>query len=221
MEDLIEAIRSPRHTRYARADLNRAIVRRASSAADWELVARLRKDGFTRVPGVDAAGPWLDELDRGPAAFSLLGFSLDGTPLATLRVQDGRHGPLELRRFIDLDLVLRPEERPAAQFGRLSVLRSAESTHVMFAIFKAAWQWCDAEELRTIIIASPRWAKSIYEFMHFDSAGEAGQFKHQYAGGALHETMKLPISSLEAFWRSRDMPLSDQFFAMHHPMLEA
>ena len=221
MEELIQSIRNSRHERYAGADLNRAIVRRAVSAADWELVARLRKDGFTRVPGVDAHGPWVDELDQSPASFSLLGFALDGTPLATMRVQDGRHGPLELARFIDIDTVLRPDEQPAAQFGRLSVLRSPENTHVMFGIFKAAWQWCFREAMQTIIIASPAWSKSIYEFMHFDSAGEAGQFRHHYAGGARHETMMLPIPALEARWRSRDMPLSDQYFAVHHPMIES
>lgn len=221
MDQLVQSPRSSQHEQYARADLHRAIVRRAVSAADWALVAELRKDGFSRVPGVEPSGPWLDDLDRGPAAFSLLGFALDGTPLATMRVQDGRQGPLELRRFIDIDTVLSPEERPAAQFGRLSVLRSPENIHVMFAIFKTAWHWCAAEGLRTIIIASPSWSKPIYDFMHFDSAGAAGRFAHHYAGGAVHETMKLPIHALEARWRSRDMPLSDQYFAMHHPMLES
>lgn len=221
MEQLVQSPRSSRHERYARADLHRAIVRRAVSDADWDLVAQLRRDGFSRVPGVDDSGPWLDELDRSPAAFSLLGFSLDGTPLATMRVQNGRHGPLELNRFIDVDAVLNPDERPAAQFGRLSVLRSPENTHVMFAVFKTAWQWCFQEGLQTIIIASPSWSKSIYDFILFDSAGEAGRFEHHYAGGAVHETMKLPMQSLEPLWRSCDMPLADQFFAMQHPMLKS
>ena len=85
MEPLLVTRISARHERYARADLHRAIVRRAETDADWELVAQLRREGFLRVPGVAADGPWLDALDRTEAAFSLLGFALDGTPLATMR----------------------------------------------------------------------------------------------------------------------------------------
>lgn len=54
MEQLLQSIRSSRHERYARADLGRAIVRRAVSDADWDLVAQLRRDGFSRVPTLDA-----------------------------------------------------------------------------------------------------------------------------------------------------------------------
>jgi hypothetical protein len=215
MEQLLQTIVSARHERYARADLQRAIVRRAETDADWELVARLRRDGFTRVPGVAAEGPWLDELDRGEAAFSLLGFALDGTPLATMRVQDGRRGPLELRRFVDV------AEPGAVQFGRLSVLRSGESVHVLFGMCKAAWKWSFDEGLETILLTSPPWARGIYEFMHFESLGEAGRFRHPFAGGTWHETMKLPVQTAEAVWRGQGHPLSDAFFAVHHPMLQA
>lgn len=210
-----------RFQRYATANLNRAIVRRANSDEDWRTVAQLRKDGFTRVRGVSADGPWLDDLDHSGAAFSLIGFDLNGAPLATMRVQDSRRGPLELTRFVDVDRLLTPAESPAVQFGRLSVLRSPESIHVMFAVFKAAWQWSFQEGLETIVIASPSWSKAIYDFLHFRSAGEAGSFTHQFAAGARHETMLLPAQSVEPLWRSRQMPLADQFFAVQHPMIQA
>ncbi len=221
MEPIILNPRSARHERYASADLTRAIVRRAQSDDDWRLVAQLRKDGFTRVRGVAADGPWLDELDRSQAAFSLLGFALDGTPLATMRVQDGRSGPLELRRFVDPEVVLEAAERPASQFGRLSVLRSVENTHVMFGVFQCAWHWCFREGIKTIVIASPSWSKSIYDFMHFQSAGETGRFLHHFAGDAPHETMKLPVQTAEPLWRDHGHPLSDQFFCKQYPQIQA
>ncbi len=186
-----------------------------------------------------------------PPRPSLFGFAIDGAPLATMRVQDGRLGPLELGRFIDVEAVLAPFEeprttglatarqdgrvprplvprrsglcaieRPAVQFGRLSVLQSRDSIYVMFAMFKTAWKWSFDNALETIIIASPSWSQSIYEFMSFGSAGEKGQFQHEFAGGTRHVTMKLPIQTLEPKWRSLGQLLSDAFFGDKHPLLQ-
>ena len=51
---------SDRFRRYANADLNRAIVRRACSDDDWRTVAQLRKDGFQELDQ-SSEGDFADE----------------------------------------------------------------------------------------------------------------------------------------------------------------
>lgn len=217
----VPAVGADRFERFAQADLQRAVVRRARTEEDWTTVERLRRDGFSRVRGVRRDGQWLDDLDRSPCTHSLIGYTLEGEPIVTLRVQDGRMGPLELSQFVRIDRVLKPSEEPAAQFGRLSVVRSPERVHVMFGVFKAAWKWCFDQGLATIVIASPSWAQPIYDFMHFEGSGPEGQFAHRFARGAIHQTSKLPVQQAERIWRSHGQPLSDQFFGMEHPNIES
>src|SRR5690606_25335877 len=123
----------------------------ATTPEDFETVARLRQAGFGRLdPGKAETVQWVDESDHKPGVFSLIGCNAQGVPLATLRVQDGRHVPLELEHFVSLSGHLGPEEFPASQFARLSVIKGERSTDAMFGVFKAAWHWCYREGLRTI-----------------------------------------------------------------------
>lgn len=211
-----------RQSRYAAADLDEASVRRATTEEDWALVGALRAAGFSRVPqGVEAntsSVVWVDPSDRVPGTFSLLGF-VAGEPVATMRVQDSRCGALELARLVRLDALLLPSEQPVAQFARLSVLKKPGSLNVMFGLFKAAWRWCIAEGLETIVIATPPWSKPIYDFMYFEDRGSKGRFTHQLAGGAEHATMTLPVRRAAEIWRQHGHPLALQFIDAEHPSL--
>lgn len=209
--------------RFANVNLAGIRVRKAISESDFRAVAHLREIGFSRVPGnapsSEPALRWLDDLDRQPGVFSLIGCNTEAEPVATMRVQDGRISELELGRFVPLDDLLRPEDRPAAQFARLSVVKAPESTNVMFALFKSAWRWCLAEQIPSIVIATPPWSKPIYDFMFFDDLGKAGYFSHQYAAGALHVTMRLSAIKAEEILRAGDCPVCEQFFDVDHPAL--
>lgn len=211
----------PRLARYVAADLSGVSVRRAVTDADWAVVASLRARGFSRVWSAGAnlretTDDWVDATDRQPGAFSLIGYSSAGQPLATLRVQDGRICPLELGDRINLAGLLHDRELPCAQIARLTAAKAAGSVDVMFGMFKAVWRWCLAVELRTIVIATPAWSRPIYEFMFFTDRGATGRFRHELAGGAEHATMTLSVSNAESIWRSGDHPLSTQFFDIEH-----
>ena len=136
-----------------------------------------------------------------------------------MRIQDERCSPLDLRDFVPLDSLLASSDRPAAQFSRLSVLKSSQATNVMFGLFKAAWLWGYAEGLQSIVIATPPWSKLIYDFMSFQHLGPNGEFAHEYAGGTRHVVMKLPIQTLERLWRPMQFPLCREFFDTRHPLL--
>jgi hypothetical protein len=206
--------------RYSGVDLSRVSVRRAESDADFALVAQLRAAGFTRLRRHSSPSKeWTDASDRVRGVFSLIGFDYDLQAVGTLRVQDGRHSGLELNTFVAASTVLLPGEHPAAQFARLSVIKKPAATEVMFGLFKAAWHWCYREKLSTILIATPPWAKPIYDFLLFESLGPGSRFKHDLIGGIEHDVMKFGVQSAEQTWRARGNPLCKQFFEVDHPRL--
>ena len=192
---------------------------------DFEIVAKLREAGFSRISGNAPSNGdvprWVDDLDRQPGVFCLIGHEDAGEPVATLRVQDERVSTLELTRFVPLDDLLLHEHRPAAQFARLSVTKGPHSTKAMFAVFKAAWRWCLLEGISSIVIATPPWSRYLYDFMLFEELGSSkGHFRHKFAADALHVAMRLPVAGAERLWRAGGSPLCEQFFDTKHPALE-
>lgn len=210
---------NPRLARYAMVTLDEVSVRRAETDTDWAAVAALRRAGFSRVTDADPEQiAWLDEVDSQPGTFSLIA-RIKGEDVGTLRVQDGRAGPVELTRFVDFMPLLRDDEVPVAQFARLSMLKTPHSPEAMFGLFKAAWRWCFLEGHRAIVIATPIWSKPIYDFMFFRGLGEGGEFEHPFARKAIHYTMVLPAQDAEVIWRAGKQPLCMQLFDIEHPNL--
>lgn len=97
---------SPLTKRFANVNLDAIQVRKAVTEADFEIVARLREAGFSRIggnaPSNGDAPQWVDNWDRQPGVFCLIGYNDAGEPVATMRVQDGRVSTLELARFVPL-----------------------------------------------------------------------------------------------------------------------
>lgn len=207
-----------RFRKYAAIDLAGITVRRAVSDDDFALVGRLREAGFSRVANGTAV-EWVDDFDRSPGVFSLIAYNSLNEPVATMRVQDGRVAELELGRFVPLGTLLAADQRPAAQFARLSVIKAHQSTDAMFGLFKAAWRWCLGEKLKSIVIATPPWSRPVYDFMFFEEMGRDGQFDHKFAGGTLHVSMRLPVQDAEDIWRTGLHPLSEHFIDRIHPSL--
>lgn len=218
------AVKSPRLqselNRQSRIDLSGVRVRIADSDADFQLVAEIRRAGFGRVVNTSVQTMWLDVLDDSLGTFSLLGYTADGQPVATMRVQDGRLCRLELEQYVPLHELVGQNELPATQFARLSVLKSPASPAVMYGLFKAAWRWALQENIRSLLLTTPPWSKHLYEAMCFDSLGPRGEFIHSYAGGVLHATMRLPVEDAEKIWRATLSPLCTQMFDVQHPKLE-
>lgn len=207
---------NPRLMRYAAVTLESVRVRRAVTEDDFEVVASLRRAGFSRVMnGHPDTVAWIDDVDRTPGTFSLIA-SIDDQDVGTLRVQDGRMTPVELTRFVDFMPLLRPEEKPVAQFARLSMLKTPRSPEAMFGLFKAAWHWCYRQGHGGIVIATPVWSKPIYDFMVFRPLGPEAQFTHPFARQATHYTMVLQAKNAEDVWRACRHPLCEQFCDIEH-----
>lgn len=212
-------VNDARINRYAKVDLAGITVRRVVTDADFAIVARLREQGLSRVAG-SGSPVWVDDLDRTPGVFSLIAYNNLNEPVATMRMQDGRMSELELSRLVPLDTLLDPGDKPAVQIGRLSVIRTDRSTDAVFGIFKSSWLWCLRRGIGSMVIASPPWARHVHRFMYFEDIGPDGHFHHQFAGGALHITMKLSVTRAEEIWRSYKSPICEQIFDIDHPFLE-
>ena len=211
----------PRHQRFAKINLAGIRVIRAKTSEDWFHVARLRADGFARVPGFrEPPKTWTDELDTSDRAFTLLASGQNHEWIATMRVQDGRKGPLELAKSINLGSLLKPNEHPTAQFSRLSVAKGPDSMSAMFGLFKAGWRWCVRQQVSSILCATPPWARPIYDFMLFRTLGKEGEFVHEFPAPVPHISMLLPVSASIDMWRRAGIPVLGQFVDLHHPDLD-
>lgn len=208
-----------RLSRYARVDLSRITVRRAVTDADFSLVGRLRKEGFSRVSDQDGI-VWVDDFDRSPGMFSLIAYNSSSEPVGTMRVQDGRVSELEISRFIPLGSLLTPDQIPAIQGARLSVIKKAESTDAMLALFKSVWQWCLRENIKSILIASPPWAKPVYDFLMFEDLGPHGHFEHFFLDNTPHISMRMPVDKPVFVWPAVQHPLYVQYNEIVHPRLD-
>lgn len=211
-------VNDARINRYAKVDLTGITVHKAITDADFDIVARLRKQGFSRVADkTDIA--WVDSLDHSPGVFSLIAYNNINEPLATMRVQDGRISELELSRFVPLNSILNPDQKPLIQGARLSVIKMAQASDAMIALFKAVWLWCLNEEIRNIVIATPPWAKPIYEFLSFDDLGPRGHFSHEFLTDTPHSSMIIPVKRPITVWPDISHPLFQNFCCTDHPSL--
>lgn len=215
--------RTSSSARFAAVRLDGIAVRRCRSPEDWAVVARLRDAAYSRLlrfANTPRPESWIEPLDRSPDTVLLVGYGRSGEALATLRLQDERHGPLELARHVALDGLLPASSRPHAQFARLAALRRPESLDTMFGLFKAAWRWCLITGVETMVIATPPWARPMYEHLCFADLGQAGRFHHPFSPRAEHATMELGVRTAEQRWYTAARTLSPQFFGQPHPMLD-
>lgn len=214
-------IRKPsgRWARYAQVTLANISVRRAQTPEEFEMVAQLREQGFGRLVEGNGSHEWVDASDHAPGVFSLLAYTSTDEAIATMRVEDSSVSTLELASRVPLNALLTVGQWPAAQFSRLSVIKHPEGQEAMFALFKAAWRWSFFNDLRSIVIATPPWARLIYDFMCFDELGPSGRFTHELAGGAEHVSMRLDVQDAEVIWRSHGQPLCTVFVDVFHPRI--
>ncbi len=210
-----------RYNRFAKISLEGIRVIRAKTPEDWYHVTRLRAEGFSRVPGFsEAPKTWTDELDTSDRAFTLLACGQTNGWIATMRVQDGRKGPLELAKFVNFESLLKPTEQPTSQLSRLSVVKGPNSMNAMFGLFKAAWRWCVRQQISSMICATPPWARPIYDFLTFRPLGTEGEFVHDFPVPTRHITMLVSVSAPFELWRSDNMPLREQIVDIIHPDLD-
>jgi hypothetical protein len=214
-----------RRQQLAALDFDGFRVRRAAGADDLAVIAALRAESFGRVIRSQRSASaghdgWLDTTDRHPATgLLLLEEAATGTPIASMRVQDSRHGPMELSRLVDLGALVPGREWPLLQCARLAAVRHPRRIAALFALMKAMWLRALADGVQNLILATPYWSRWMYEALQFTDLGDAAAFAHPLSGAA-HRVMIFDVPSAEARLEGAGNPLAAQLFRTHHPLLD-
>lgn len=191
----------------------------ATSEEHFALTAKLRQDGFGRLlPKEQRAGfPWLDALDFSADTVVMLAMTDDGTPLGTLRIQDGRRATLEIESHVSKARQISMEDMPFAQLARMSVVKHVRRHDAMYGLFHTAWRWILRHEINGAILATPPWAQPIYAALMFRQLQPPVRFFHGYGASAAHEVMAINARGLQRLWESAQHPLCDIWFNRIHP----
>jgi pimeloyl-ACP methyl ester carboxylesterase len=161
------------------------------------------------VAGVVCVNPKVvpESADTAPGYTVLLAENrLDGTPLATVRLQTNEYGPLALEGSIELPSWLRG--RKLAEATRLAVAESVRGRFVTLVMFKAFFQFCLEEEVEWMVVGARPPLDRIYRSLTFHDVVPGGGFVSlQHTGGIPHRVLAFNVARAEALWRTASHPL--------------
>jgi len=197
-------------------DVSKIVVRRACSDDDIQKIVELRWKGYGKHH--PSKEHMLDDDDFATNTVLLLAVDEDNHAIGTLRIQDGRHGTLELQSYVNIDLFVSDTDKPCAQVSRLVVLKRPDSLSVKCALWKAFYQYCVSNGIKTALIdAFPLLGRLTYRFLLFEDVGDEGEFYHPTYGNARNRTYKLNIQQAEQAWRNINHPFYDFFILQATP----
>ena len=225
LEAAAPALCDQRRQQLAALDFGGFRVRRAAGADDLAVIAAQRAESFGRVirnqrPVGASHDGWLDKIDHHPATgLLLLEEATTGTPIASMRVQDSRAGPVELARLVELGALVPGREWPLLQCARLAAVRHPKRMAALFALMKAMWRRALADGVQNLILATPYWSRWMYEALQFTDLGDAAAFAHPLSGAA-HRVMLFDVPSAQSRLEGAGNPLAAQLFHTQHPLLD-
>lgn len=191
-------------------------VQRAVKAEDIEKAYFLRWSGYKRY----FPDPMhvTDDLDLCDHAVLLLATRSDGTPLGTLRILDGRLGPIEVDILhVDCRKLLPPKRFPVAEAGRFSVPRCHDSRWIKLALWKAYYSYCIDNDVRTMLVTVRLNAGRDYKSLLFEHLGKVGEFSHRVLSHRMHETWVFDVPSGAERYKAARHPLFTFFCLEDHP----
>ena len=81
----------------------------------------------------------IDDLDFQPNCSQFLAEDMHGNAVGTMRLLDRRLGIIELDKFIDVDSVLRNDEKPCLEVTRLTIPNHQQSLIIKLLLYKMSW----------------------------------------------------------------------------------
>lgn len=143
---------------------------------------------------------------------------LDGSLLGTLRTHANVIKPLPLQASIRLPERFRQAHMVEAT--RLCIISHSNSSLVRSALFKALFQYCEAQKVDFIVAAARKPIDRIYEALLFSDVAEPGKFYPMaHASGLQHRVMCLK-SAAQASWSAAQHPLYKFVFETVHPDID-
>ena len=139
---------------------------------------------------------------------------LDGSLLGTLRTHANVLKPLPLQASIRLPQ--RFQDMRMVEATRLCVTSHSNSSLVRNALFKALFQYCNAQNVDLIMAAGRRPIDRIYDALLFSDVAERGKFYPMaHASGLPHRVMCLQ-SAAQSSWAAAQHPLYRFVFETEH-----
>jgi hypothetical protein len=130
----------------------------------------------------------------------------DGSLLGTMRVHTNAFKPLPLQT--SLRLPERFSNMRMVEATRLCVKGSPNASLVRSALFKALFQYCEAQNVDWMMAAGRRPVDRIYDALLFSDVGESGKFYPMaHAGGVPHRVMSLAPLEARFTWEACEHPL--------------
>lgn len=195
-------------------------VRVAQTPEDMRKVVQVRHASYARHLPLRMADAFrqLEPLDAVDGVVSLIAESkVDGSPLATLRVQTNKVQPLLLEQSTDL-----PDWMQGLRLGevtRLAVAHSAQSRVVKTVLLKAAYFWALENGVRYMLVAGRAPLDRQYARLMFrDLYPGQGFIPLVHAFNLPHRVMYTEIAAARE--QGRDHPLYDFWFNTDHPDIE-
>lgn len=139
---------------------------------------------------------------------------LDGSLLGTLRTHANVFKPLPLQSSIRLPEKF--QDMRMVEATRLCVMGHSNSSMVRSALFKALFQYCNAQKVDWIMAVGRRPIDRIYDALLFSDVADSGKFYPMaHVNGVPHRVMGLR-SATQANWAAAQHPLYRFVFETHH-----
>lgn len=193
------------------------VIRIARTAADLEKALHVRWLGYRKYDSF--AQPELEDLDREANCTILLAEDDAGKSIGTIRILDRRHGPIELEKFLDVDLLLPGSNRSIAEATRFSVPHSPQARRLKLLIWKAYYLLCIQRGIEHMLVSMRPGAARDYERLLFCRV-EGGTYSHAVLGGLPHESYCLHVPTAPDRFACHKHPLLPFFTQTEHPEID-
>lgn len=191
-------------------------VVRIASESDLPATAQLRSASYGKhLPDLreKLLSPEPSDFERG-CAVVVAACKSTGALLGTLRIHTNLEKVLPLQLSMDLPASFRKKRMMEAT--RLCVLSHPHARQVRSSLFKALFQFCNAQKMDWMLATGRRPIDRIYDSLQFVDVEEPGKF---YAmanvNGMLHRVMGLKATT-EENWAKSKHPLFDFVYRTDH-----
>jgi len=143
---------------------------------------------------------------------------LDGAALGTMRIHTNSYKPLPLESSVELPQSL--HVATLAEATRLAVTLDRAGQLVKTVLFKAYFQYCQAQGVEWLVIAGRSPVDRQYDRLLFsDVFPNMGYIPLRHAGNMPHRIMCFNVNEAEKLWKSTKHTLYDFIFKTNHPDL--
>ncbi|WP_110515248.1 N-acyl amino acid synthase FeeM domain-containing protein [Herpetosiphon llansteffanensis] len=179
-------------------------IRPLHSFAEFKQVLDLRYRGYGHFATPAQA---LDALDMAEHSLILVAELAKRGIVGTLRLLDGRRGPIELEQFVPINPLPQLHQRSFVEATRFTIRHCRELLTVKLLLCKALWMYSLQQGHEYLVISSTQRLRAFYRMLLFEDLGAAGVYRHPTLGQSEHRTFILPVQTALERYRAVQHPL--------------